>query len=172
MSYSYYSTNVTLQSLENILDEEKMDAHTSNVYQNNAPVPGDQIICDATQSFFDNNNNFSRLHVNSARQNGVLTGVVRLIMTPHTFVRWNGMPGAVQSIIVVDTLAKSLNSDVWRYKIVAWDEQVKNLSVETNRVYRFEHFKMKLAKGNCDYPGQDAYDIHLTPISTIVEVTA
>ena len=93
-------------------------------------------------------------------------------MTPHTFVRRNGMPSAVQSIIVVDTLAKSLNSDVWRYKIVAWDEQVKTLCVETNRVYRFEHFKMKLAKGNCDYPGQDAYDIHLTPISTIVEVTA
>ena len=136
------------------------------------PVPSDQIICDASQSFFDNNNNFSRLRVNSARQNRVLTKVVRLIMTPHTFVRRNGMPGAVQSIIVVDTLAKTLNSDVWHYKIVAWDEQVKNLSVEMNRVYRFEHFKVKPAKGNCSYPGQDNYEIHLTPISTIVEVTA
>ena len=51
-------------------------------------------------------------------------------------------------------------------------EQAKNLIVETNHVYRFEHFKVKPAKGNCSYPGQDNYEIHLTPISTIVEVTA
>ena len=172
MSYSYYSTNVPAQSLENILDEGKMDAHTSNVYQNNAPVPGDRILCDATRSIFGTISNYSKLRVNSARQNGVLTGVVRLIMPPHTFVRKNGDTGTVQSIIVVDTLAKSLNSEVWRYKIVIWDEQAKNLTIETNRVYRFEHFKMKLAKGNCNYPGQDTYEIHLTPISTIVEVTA
>ena len=172
MSYLYYSTNVPAQSLENILDEGKMDTHTANVYQNAPPVTGDWILCDATRSIFDNISNFSKLRVNSARQNGVLTGVVRLIMRPHTFVRQNGDTGTVQSIIVVDTLAKSLNSEVWRYKVVVWNEQAKNLTIETNRVYRFEHFKMKLAKGNCNYPGQDTYEIHLTPISTIVEVTA
>ena len=171
MSFSYYSTNVPAQSLENMLDEGKMDTRTANVYQNGPPVPGDQILSDATRSIFDNIDNFSKLRVNSARQNGVLTGVVRLIMPPHTFVRQNGDTGTVQSIIVVDTLAKSLNSEVWRYKVVVWNEQAKNLTIETNRVYRFEHFKMKLAKGNCNYPGQDAYEIHLTPISTIVEVT-
>ena len=92
-------------------------------------------------------------------------------MPLHSFVQRNGLPGTVQSFIVVDALAKRLNSDVWRYKIVAWDEQAKNLNIETNRVYRFEHFKMKPAKGNCNYPGQDKYEIHLTPISTIVDVT-
>ena len=172
MSFSYYSTNVPAQDLENLLDDEKTDMRTANVYQNEPPVTGDQILIDATQSIFDNIDNFSKMRINSARQNGVLIGVVRLIMPPHTFVRQNGDTGTVQSIIVVDTLAKSLNSEVWRYKIVIWDEQAKNLTIETNRVYRFEHFKMKLAKGNCNYPGQDTYEIHLTPISTIVEVTA
>ena len=71
----------------------------------------------------------------------------------------------VQSIIVIDPLAKRLNSDVWRYKIVVWGEQAKNLNVEVGRTYRFEHFKMKPVKGNCDYPGQDKFAIHLTPIS-------
>ena len=108
---------------------------------------------------------------NSARQNGVITGAVRLILPPHSFTRRNGATSTVQSFIVVDTLAKRLNSDVWRYKIVAWDEQAKNLNIETNRVYRFEHFKMKPAKGNSSYPDQDSYEVHLTPISTIVDVT-
>ena len=111
------------------------------------------------------------IFANPALQNGVLTGVVRLIMSPHLFIQRNGLPGTVTSFIIVDTLAKRLNSDVWRYKIVAWDEQAKNLNIETNRVYRFEHFKMKPAKGNCNYPGQDNYEIHLSPISTIVDVT-
>ena len=73
----------------------------------------------------------------------------------------------VQSFIVVDPLAKRLNSDVWRYKIVAWDDQAKNLNIETSRTYRFEHFKMKPTKWNSDYPGQDKLEVHLTSISTI-----
>ena len=108
---------------------------------------------------------------NSARQNGVITGAVRLILPPHSFTRRNWATGTVQSFIVVDTLAKRLNSDVWRYKIVAWDEQAKNLNIETNRVYRFDHFKMKPMKGNSSYHGQDGYEMHLTALSTITEVS-
>ena len=47
----------------------------------------------------------------------------------------------------------------------------KNLNIEMNHVYHFKHLKMKPAKGNSNYPGQDRYEIHLTPISTIVDVT-
>ena len=97
----------------------------------------------------------------------MITGVVRLILSPHSFVRRNGATGMVQSFIVVDSLAKRQNSDVWRYKIVAWDDQAKNLTVETGRTYRFEHFKMKPTKWNSGYPGQDNIEVHLTSISTI-----
>ena len=148
-------------------------SHDANhVYQNKTPVSGERTIHDASQIFFGLCDNFSVLHTNPTKQNGLLTGVVRLILPPHLFVQRNGVPGMVQSFIVVDSSAKRLNSDVWRYKIVAWNDQAKNLNIETNRVYHFEHFKMKPAKGNCNYPGQDNYEIHLTPISTIFEVTA
>ena len=68
-------------------------------------------------------------------------------------------------------LIKRLNSDVWRYKIVAWNEQAKNLNVETNRVYRFDHVKMNPMKGYSKYPGQGDYEVHLTQTSTITEVS-
>ena len=48
----------------------------------------------------------------------MITGVVRLVLEPQSFARRNGDVGIVQSIIVIDPLAKRLNSDVWRYKIV------------------------------------------------------
>ena len=38
-----------------------------------------------------------------------------------------------------------------------------------NRVYRFEHFKMKPKSGLGRYPGQDDYDVHLTTRSTITK---
>ena len=139
----------------------------NHVYQNKSPIAGNTISDDAAPSFFAQNDKFSALHSNPAKQNGVITGVVRLILEPHSFVRRNGTAGMVQSIIVVDPLAKRLNSDVWRYKIVAWNEQAKNLNIEVGRTYRFEHFKMKSTKWNCGYPGQDKFEVHLTPISTI-----
>ena len=185
MSYSYFANELPNQSLESILEDEKScpssivyqnsvsssgegGLHDPNhVYQNKIPIAGDTIIHDASQSFFAQNDKFSSLHSNSAKQNGVITGVVRLILEPHSFVRRNGTAGMVQSFIVVDPLAKRLNSEVWRYKIVVWGDQAKNLNVEVGRTYRFEHFKMKSTKWNCGYPGQDKFEVHLTPISTI-----
>ena len=137
---------------------------TTHVYQNKALISGNR---DTTQSFFSP----SVLHSNPAKRNGVITGTVRLIFPSHSFTRKNGTTGTIRTFVVADTLAKRMNSDVWRYKIVAWDEQAKNLSVEQGRTYRFEHFKMKPAKGNNSYPGQDNYEVHLSSISTIVDVT-
>ena len=146
---------------------ERVLRDATHVYQNTVPSSGDRILRKATQSFYGS----STLHSNPAMRNGIITGSVGLILPLHSFARKNGTTGTVQSFIVVDTLAKRLNSDVWRYKIVAWDEQAKNLSVEQGRTYRFEHFKMKPRKGNISYPGQDNYEVQLTPISTIVDVT-
>ena len=170
MSYSYFANEAPTRSLESIL-EDVAPCSTSNVYQNMTPNPGDRILHEASQSFNAHTNNFSALHSNPAIQTGIITGVVRLILPPHSFTQRNGKPGNVQSFIVVDTFAQRLNSDVWRYKIVAWNEQAKNLNIETNHMYRFDHFKMKPVKGNSKYPGQDDYEAHLTSISTITEVT-
>ena len=101
----------------------------THVYQNVVPLSGEHILHNATKNIFSG----VPLHANPAMQNGVITGVVRLILPSHSFTRKNGTNGAVQAFIVVDTLAKRMNSAVWRYKIVAWDEQAKNLSVEQGR---------------------------------------
>ena len=128
------------------------------------------MIHKASKSFTAPTNTFSVLHSNPAAQTGVITGAVRLILPCCTFTQRNGRPGFVQTFIIVDTLAQRLNSEVWRYKIVAWNEQAKNLNIELNHVYRFAHFKMKSVKGNSYYPGQVDLAVHLTAFSTITEV--
>ena len=55
----------------------------------------------------------------------MITGVVRLILPRHMLTQRNGRPGFVQTFIVVDSFAQRLNSDVWRFKIVVWNEQAK-----------------------------------------------
>ena len=170
MSYSYFVGDELARHLESNTEDDD-PCSTSNVYQNVAPIPGDRTLHEASQSFTALNNTFSALHGNPAMQTGVITGVVHLILPPHSFTQWNGTPGFVQSFIVVDTFAQRLNSGVWRYKIVVWNEQANNLNIEMNRVYRFDHFKMKPVKGNSSYPGQDNYEVHLSSISTITEVS-
>ena len=160
-------TNELARRLESNIEDAISSVRPQNVYQNTGHVSGDRILHDASQSIFSG----SPLHANPAKKNGVITGTVRLILPSHSFTRINGTTGTVQTFIVVDTFAKRMNSDVWRYKIVAWNEQAKNLSVERGRTYRFEHFKMKPAKGNFSYPGQDNYEVHLSSISTIVDVS-
>jgi hypothetical protein len=157
-------TNELAGRLESNIEEEISSVRSQNVYQNKTPSSGDR---DTTQSFYGS----STLHSNPAKQIDVITGVVRVILSSYSFVRKNGTTGTVQSFVVVDTLAKNLKSDVWRYKFVAWDEQAKNLPVEQGRTYRFEHMIRQLRTGNFSYPGQDDYEAHLTPKSTIVDVT-
>ena len=158
-------TNELAGRPESNIEEEISPVRSQNVYQNKTPSSGDR---DTTQSFLRVS---STLHSNPAKQIDVITGVVRVILSSNSFVRKNGTTGTVQSFIVVDTLAKRMKSDVWRYKFVAWDEQAKNLSVEQGRTYRFEHMIRQLRKGKFSYPGQDDYEVHLTPKSTIVDVT-
>jgi hypothetical protein len=160
-------TNELVQRLETNIEDDISPVRPQNVYQNKTPSSGDRVLHDTTQSFFSP----STLHSNPAKQNGVITGVVRLILPSNSFARKNGATGTVQSFIVVDTLAKRLKSDVWRYKFVVWDEQSKNLPVEKGRTYRFEHFKMQPRNGSFSYPGQDDYEVHLTLNSTIVDVS-
>ena len=197
MNYSYFGGELPNQTLESLLEDvnpcppvyQNSDTElrkSSRVYQNKSPssgercqyvpkcihqkrasIAGNTISDDEMSSFSTQTNKFSALHANPAKKNGVITAVVKLILEPHAFTTRNGDDGVVQSIIVIDPLAKRLNSEVWRYKIVVWNEQVKNLNVEVGRTYRFEHFKMKPSKWNCGYPGQDKFEVHLTPISTI-----
>ena len=124
------------------------------------------MVNKASTSFAAPTTTFSALHSNPTAETGVLTGLVSLILPPKSYTRRDGTSGCVQTFIVEDILGRRLNSDVWRYKIIAWGEQAINLNVETNRVYRFEHFKMKPKSGLGRYPGQDDYDVHLTTRST------
>ena len=174
MSYSYYASAAPTRSLETLL-EDVDPCSDSNVYRTADTTAANDVHQSASAKFLDSFSDsavqsFPALHVNRAARTGTIIGVVQLILPPHTFKQRNGRPGFVQSIIVVDFHAQRLNADVWRYKIVLWNEQAKNLSVELNCTYRFNHFKLKPVKGNCEYPGQDEYEVHLTSISTITEV--
>ena len=174
MNYSYYAEDAQSQSLEALL-ENVGSCSNSKAYRPADTAVGSGAHQSASAKFLDSLSDsaiqsFPPLHVNRAARTGTIIGVVQLILPPHTFKQRNGRPGFVQSIIVVDFHAQRLNADVWRYKIVFWNEQAKNLSVELNRTYRFNHFKLKSVKGNCEYPGQDEYEVHLTSISTITEV--
>ena len=158
MSYSYYASDAPARSLESVLEDDA-PCSGSNVYQIADTTAGGGLLREASKKFMNLQSNpefqtFSALHGNRAARTGTITGVVRLILPQHTFTQRNGRPGFVQSFIVVDSYAQRLNSDVWRFKIVVWNEQAKNLNIELNRVYRFDHFKMKPVKGNCEYPGQ------------------
>ena len=163
-------TNEISRGLKNNIDVD--DAVRScegrtNVYD----TARGHVVDKASKSFTAPTTTFSPLHSNPTTETGVLTGVVSLILPPNTYTRRDGTSGFVQIFIVVDTMGRRLNSDVWRYKIVAWDEQAKNLNIETNRVYRFEHFKIKPKRGNGRYLGQDDNEVHLTSRSTITEVS-
>ena len=175
MSYSYFASDEMARRLESNTEDDD-PCSGSNVYQNAVTTTGEHILHEASKSYMKSQSNpdirtFSALHANPAVQTGTITGAVRLILPRHTFTQRNGRPGFVQTFIVVDSFAQRLNSDVWRFKIVVWNEQAKNLNIELNRVYQFDHFKMKPVKGNCEYPGQDDYEVHLTSISTITEVS-
>ena len=108
------------------------------------------VVSKASTNFAAPTTTFSTLHSNPTAETGVLTGLVSLILPPKSYTRRDGTSGCVQTFIVEDILGRRLNSDVWRYKIIAWGEQAINLNVETNRVYRFEHFKMKPKSGWAD----------------------
>ena len=170
MSYSYYGNDELLRSLETNVDDDDA-VHSCEGRTNIYTTAGYQLIHEASKCFTAPNNTFSVLHSNPAAKTGVVTGAVRLILPCRTFTQRNGRPGFVQTFIVVDSLAQRLNSAVWRYKIIVWNEQAKNLNIEMNRVYRFDHFKMKSVKGNSSYPGQDDYKVHLTALSTITKVS-
>ena len=91
MNYSYFANELPNQTLESFLEDEKScpssivyqnsvsssgegGLHDPNhVYQNKTPIAGDTIIHDPSQSFFDQNDKFSSLHSNSAKQNGMIT---------------------------------------------------------------------------------------------------
>ena len=148
MSYSYFASDELARSLESNTEDDDV-CSGSNVYQNAVTSAGERVLREASKSFQSNPDvrTFSALHSNPAAQTGMITGVVQLILPCHTFAQRNGKPGFVQMFIVVDTLAQKLNSDVWRFKIVVWNEQAKYLNIELNRVYRFDHFKMKPVKG-------------------------
>ena len=174
-SYSYFASDEMTWRLES--NTKDNDPHSgSNVYQNAVTTAGDCILHEASKSDKESQSNpdvraFSAPHANPALQTGTITGVVRLIFPRHMFTQRNRRPGFVQMFIVVDSFAQRLNSGVWRFKVVVWNEQAKNLNIELNRVYGFDHLKMKPVKGNCEYPVQDDFEVHLTPISTIIKVT-
>ena len=174
MSYSYYTPT---RSLETLLDDVPSCSDSTVYRAAETAAAVDSLLHSASTKFMDSRSDsnvqtFSALPGNRAARTGTVIGDVQLILPLHTFKHRNGRPGFVQSFIVVDKHAQQLNSDVWRYKIVAWNEQAKNLNIEMNRTYRFNHFKMKPVKGNCDYPGQDEHELHLTSISTVTEVMA
>ena len=174
MSYSYYTPT---RNLDALLDDVASCSDSTVYRAADTTAAVDSLLHSASTKFIESHSDpgvqsFSALPGNRAARTGTIIGVVQLLLPLHTFKHRNGRAGFVQSFIVVDKHAQRLNSDVWRYKIVAWNEQAKNLNVELNRTYRFNHFKMKPVKGNCDYPGQDEHELHLTSISTITEVTA
>ena len=139
MSYSYYASAAPTRSLETLL-EDVDPCSDSNVYRTADTTAVDSLIHSASTKFLDSHSDpgvqsFSALHGNRATRTGTIIGVVQLILPLHTFKHRNGRSGFVQSLIVVDTHAQRLNSDVWRYKIVVWNEQAKNLNVELNCMY-------------------------------------
>jgi hypothetical protein len=140
-------TNELARRLEANIEECIAPVQPQNVYQNKAPSSGDRVLHGTTQSFFSPLPLYTQSLQN---KNAVITGVVRLILSSYSFVRKDGTPGAVQSVLVVDTLAKRLKSDVYRYKFVVWDEQAKYVPVEKGRTYRFEHFKRQQWSGSLD----------------------
>ena len=174
MSYSYYTTP---RSLDTLLDDADLCSDSNNYRTAETAAAVDNLLHSVSSKFAESQTDpgvqtFSALHGNRAAKTGTATGVVQLLLPIRTFKHRTGRTGFVRSFIVVDEHAQQLNADVWRYKFVAWNEQAKTLNVELNHTYRFSHFKMKPVKGNCDYPGQDEHELHLTPISTIDEVTA
>ena len=86
MSYSYFVGDELARHLESNTEDDD-PCSTSNVYQNVAPIPGDRTLHEASQSFTALNNTFSALHGNPAMQTGVITGVVHLILPPHSFTQ-------------------------------------------------------------------------------------
>ena len=129
MSYSYYATAAPARSLEAILKDDAA-CSDSSVYRTADTSAVDNLLHAASKKFIDSHSTadaqtFLALHGNRAVQTGMITGIVRLILPRHTFTQRNGRPGFVQTFIIVNLLAERLNSDVWRFKIVVWNEQAK-----------------------------------------------
>ena len=70
------------------------------------------MIHEASKRFTAPTETFSTIHSNVAAQTGVITGVVQLILPCRAFKQRNGRSGFVQTLIIVDTLAQRLNSEV------------------------------------------------------------
>ena len=92
-----------------------------------------------------------------------------VIFPAYLFLFCNSNAGLVESIIVVDELAKRLGSLIWHYKITAWNAAAENLNVKTNRTHRFTKYKLKASAAKTVYPEKRVFNIHLTPYSSIAE---
>ena len=100
-----------------------------------------------------------------------LKKVVCNIFSACTFRYAGNREGVIQSFFIVDELTKSLGAAIYRYKITSWDVLVENLNVVQNRTYRSSKHTFKPTFSKNVYPGQGVFEIHLTPYSSIVELT-
>ena len=102
----------------------------------------------------------------------MLTGLVSVIFPPKTYNRRDVTCNCIRSFIVEDIFERSQkNPDAFRYKVTAWGDQARNLTVEINKIYRFENFKVKPKRGLGIFLGQHDYDVHLSIDSTISELS-
>ena len=100
----------------------------------------------------------SDVYFPQAIQNGLLDGVMSILLPLCSFTYPNGDAGLVEIFIVLDELAKRLGSPIWHNKLTSWNEQAENLNVSANRTYRFSKYKLKLSVSKTAYPGQDVFD--------------
>ena len=113
----------------------------ANSYQNAVAAARDCVLRKVSKTFIRSQSKQNIRTFSAGSINWHDNWCYTVMVLWHTFTQRNGKPGFVQMFIVVDTLSQKLNSDVWRYKIVAWNEQAKNLNIEFNHVFRFAHFK-------------------------------
>ena len=93
-----------------------------------------------------------------------------ILFQPHSFTYSDGNVGLLQTLIVLDELAKCIGSSTWQYIIfMAWNAEVNNL-MDTNIMYRFSQYKLKQSTSKKSYPGQGKFGMHLSSFSTIIEL--
>ena len=100
-----------------------------------------------------------------------LTGRSLILFAPVQFKIKSGGFGLVQSFVIVDMLARSLDQDVWRFKITAWNSDVSKLMIEVGKCYTISHCKIKPTNNSTNYPGQADYELHMTRTSKITETS-
>ena len=100
-----------------------------------------------------------------------LNGEITNIFAPVKFkIKSDGL-GLVQLFLIVDTLARPLEKDVWRFKITAWSSNVSKLMIEVGKCYPISHCKVKPTNNSTNYPGQADYELHTTRTSKITETS-